>query len=434
MQPIRRNHQCEKVPIKRFDCKPKLLVILSLILVILTACCSPVSPRTPSATSFPTTGAQQITTTPNNSSPIVALVNGTLIDGVVGQPIEDAVLLIQDGFIVGVGQRDSISIPNSAAIIDVQGATILPGLINAHVHAAYNLTKLEEWAQSGVTTVCDLSAHSWPGSLPIRDQANHNPRYAHLAIDGVMITAPGGYPIAQFGGIGLEVSTPEEARQAVLDLIDQGADVVKMALESGEVFGKSFPMLSPEAIQAVVETAHQHGKLVGAHVTVSKDLQIAMDAGVDFAAHMVVDIPTDAQLEQMVRRGMYWIPTLELWKIVAQDVDRNVIDNLGRFVQAGGMVALGTDYAGYTGSFQLGMPMHEMEWMQQAGMSSMQIIVAGTQNAAHVCGLGDQLGTLETGKIADILVVEGDPLKDLHTLLNVQWVIHDGVIIRQPAP
>jgi imidazolonepropionase-like amidohydrolase len=75
-----------------------------------------------------------------------------------------------------------------------------------------------------------------------------------------------------------------------------------------------------------------------------------------------------------------------------------------------------------------------MEWMQQAGMSSMQIIVAGTQNAAHVCGLGDQLGTLETGKIADILVVEGDPLKDLHTLLNVQWVIHDGVIIRQPAP
>jgi imidazolonepropionase-like amidohydrolase len=97
-------------------------------------------------------------------------------------------------------------------------------------------------------------------------------------------------------------------------------------------------------------------------------------------------------------------------------------------------VALGTDYAGYYGTFELGMPMHEMEWMQQAGMTPMQIIAAGTHNAAHVCGLADLLGTLEVGKIADILVVEGDPLKDIHALLDQLWVIHNGVIIRQPTP
>jgi imidazolonepropionase-like amidohydrolase len=434
MQPGKYNHRRKSVPAKRHPCKIQVPLILSLILIVLAACSPSASPTTPAASSLPTTEAQQITTTSNSSSPTIALVNGTLIDGSGVQPVEDAVLLIQDGIIVGAGPRAGVAIPEGATILDVHGAVMLPGLINAHVHGAYNLKKLEEWAQSGVTTVCDLGAHSWPGSLPLSDQANQNPRYAHLAIDGVMITAPGGYPIAQFGGIGLEVSTAYEARQVTLDLIDQDADVVKMALESGEVFGKSFPMLSPEAIQAVVETAHQHGKLVGAHVTVSKDLQIAIDADVDFAAHMVVDIPSDAQLEQMVNQDMYWIPTLELWKIVDQDVDRNVIDNLHRYIQAGGKVALGTDYEGYYGTFQLGMPMHEMEWMQEAGMSPMQIVVSGTQNAAHVCGLGDQLGTLVLGKIADILVVRGDSLKDIHALLNVQWVIHNGVIIRQPSP
>jgi len=427
---LRRNCVC----FKRHICKAKILLILFLLLTIFAACTSMELPATPTALPSIKAETQQATTTSSSLSRIIALVNGTLIDGSGAVPVEDAVLLMQDGYIVGVGLVDHVAIPEGATIIDAQGAVMLPGLINAHVHGAYNLTKLEEWAQSGVTTVCDLGAHSWPGSLPLRDQANQNPRYAQLAISGVMITAPGGYPIAQFGGIGLEVTTPEEARKVTLDLIDQGVNVVKMALESGEVFGKSFPMLSPETIRAVVDTAHQNGKLVGTHVTVSKDLQIAIDAGVDFAAHMVVDIPSDVQLEQMVSQDMYWIPTLELWKIVGQDVDRNVIDNLGRFVQAGGRVALGTDYEGYYGTFQLGMPMHEMEWMQEAGMSPMQIVVAGTQNAAHVCGLGDLLGTLEVGKIADILVVKGDPLKDIHALLDPLWVIRNGVIIRRPTP
>ena len=97
---------------------------------------------------------------------------------------------------------------------------------------------------------------------------------------------------------------------------------------------------------------------------------------------------------------------------------------------AGGQVAPGTGYGGAAMQFQLGMPLREIEWIQAAGMSPMQIIVAATRNAAHVCNLERELGTLEPGKAADVLVVQGDPLRDLHELEHVGWVIHNGVVIR----
>jgi imidazolonepropionase-like amidohydrolase len=107
------------------------------------------------------------------------------------------------------------------------------------------------------------------------------------------------------------------------------------------------------------------------------------------------------------------------------------INNLRKFVQAGGKVALGTDYAGYTSQFDLGMPIREIEFMQEAGMPPMQIIVAATNHAAQVCNLEAEIGTLEPGKIADILAVKGNPLEDLHALLDVALVVHNGVIVRQ---
>jgi imidazolonepropionase-like amidohydrolase len=98
---------------------------------------------------------------------------------------------------------------------------------------------------------------------------------------------------------------------------------------------------------------------------------------------------------------------------------------------AGGKVALGTDYAGYSAVFDLAMPVTEIELMQEAGMTPMQIIVAGTRNAAHVCNLEDELGILQAGKIADVLVVNGNPLQDMHALTQVRLVIHNGQVIRE---
>jgi imidazolonepropionase-like amidohydrolase len=136
----------------------------------------------------------------------------------------------------------------------------------------------------------------------------------------------------------------------------------------------------------------------------------------------------------MADSDTYWVPTLELWQGVGRNYSVNygamTINNLGRFVEAGGRVALGTDYAGAPNiEFDLGMPIHEIGWMQEAGMAPMDIIVAATKYAAHVCNLGQEIGTLEPGKAADILVVDGNPLEDIHALAETKMVFREGISV-----
>jgi imidazolonepropionase-like amidohydrolase len=248
---------------------------------------------------------------------------------------------------------------------------------------------------------------------------------------GPFITVPNGYPIVPWGATNaVPVNSPEEARAAVNQLIDQGADIIKIALESGGDFGRPISTLSLPEASAVVEAAHARGILVSAHVTTSPDLPRALDAGVDDIAHMVVDYPSSELLARAVRQGVVWVPTLELWRVVGYGHEPRAVANLHRFVEAGGTVALGTDFDGYDAPFQLGMPIIEMELMQQAGMSPMQIIVAATRNAARVSGRLSDLGTVEVGKIADLIVVQGDPLHDIHAMADVRLVLRSGVIIR----
>jgi imidazolonepropionase-like amidohydrolase len=283
-----------------------------------------------------------------------------------------------------------------------------------------------------VTTVRDLGAYRWPPSKMLLEQVEQDNEYARLISGGIFITPPGGYPIAVFGGNGKTISTTAEAAPAVDELLDQGADVIKISLESGQIFERNISMLTTEQVQAIVTTAHQRGTRVSAHATVTKDLKRAIDEGVDDVAHMNVDPIYDDLIKAMIERGMYWVPTLELWKNVGQGQDANVIENLRRYVAAGGQVALGTDFEGYYTPFQLGMPTKEIAWMSEAGMTPMQIIVAATKNAAHVSNIEKDLGTLEAGKIADVLIVQGDPLQDLQALSDVLYVIHNGEVIREP--
>ena len=397
-----------------------LFVAMVISILLLSAACLSAAP-----TAAPTPAPVTVSS--------LVLINGTLIDGTGADPIKDAVLIIQGERIAAVGPRSSISIPESAHIIDVQGATLLPGFFNAHVHGAYNADKLAAWAKEGVTTVRDLGAYQWPPSQALLDRIEKNNRSARLVSGGIFITPPGGYPIAVFGGNGKTISTTEEAPQAVNEMLDQGAKVIKISLESGKIFGQSLPMLTPEQVKAIVTTAHQRGTRVSAHATVTQDLRRAIAEGVDDVAHMVVDPLPDNLIKAMIDRDIYWEPTIELWKNVGQGQDTFVIDNLKRYVAAGGKVALGTDFEGYYTLFQLGLPTKEITWMSEAGMTPMQIIVAATKNAAHVSNLEKDLGTLEVGKIADVLIVKGDPLQDLQALSDVQYVIHTGEVIRQPG-
>ncbi len=360
----------------------------------------------------------------------LALINGTLIDGTGADPVFDAALVIQNGRIAAVGARSDVEIPDDANIVDVKGGTILPGFINAHVHRGYSTYNLKAWAQTGVTTVRDLGGNPQEPLFSMRDSLLQENQYARLVAAGPIVTVPNGYPTVPFGSISiLTVTSPEDARQKTENLLDDGADIVKVAVETGQIFYTEIPTLSPEDLAAIVEVAHQRGTVVSAHVTSSRDLGPALDGGVDDIAHMVVTYLPDDLIERMVENGVYWVPTLELWKGVDHELGNQAVENLGRFVNAGGKVALGTDYAGYTMSFDLGMPIHEIEWMLEAGMTPMQIIVAGTRNAAHVCNMENELGTVEVGKIADVLVVGGDPLDDIHALTNIWTVIHNGEVI-----
>lgn len=360
----------------------------------------------------------------------MVLINAFVIDGTGAEPIDDAVIVISDGRISAVEQLSELEISSHAETIDVYGATILPGFINSHVHAGYSSSNLRAWARAGVTTVRDLGADHSLNLAAIRDNLLTEPTNARLAIAGPILTEPSGYPIIPFGGSSaLTIATVEDARNTVNALIDEGMDVIKVAVEYGEIFGREIPVLSDEKLEEIVRAAHGRGTLVSAHISVSQDLERALDAEADDLAHMAVDVVSDALIERMIAEDVSWVPTLELWQGVGYGFVDIGKENLRRFVAAGGKVALGTDYAGYWTPFELGMPMTEIRLMQEAGMTPMQIIVAATRNAAHVCNRETDLGTLEEGKIADILVVEGNPLDDLSTLLNVRMVIKDGIII-----
>ena len=360
----------------------------------------------------------------------LALVNALVIDGTGADPIENAVIVLSDNRIAAVGPATDIDIYGTIDTIDVGGSIVLPGFMNAHIHRGYDSLNLATWAEAGVTTVRDLGADHTQGLAVLRDDLMREPTNARLVIAGPILTEPNGYPIIPFGASSaMTIATVEDARSTVNALLDEGMDIIKVAVECGEVFGRVIPVLSDEKLNEIVSVAHARGTRASAHITVSQDLERALNAGFDDMAHMAVDRVPDALIQRMVEENVYWVPTLELWQGASYTLVDAAKDNLRRFVAAGGKVALGTDYAGYYTPFELGMPMTEITLMHEAGMTPMQIIVAATKNAAYVCNLENDLGTLEEGKIADILVVQGNPLDDLSALLNVQMVIKDGIII-----
>jgi imidazolonepropionase-like amidohydrolase len=372
--------------------------------------------------------SQKPTSHHDNANGPIAITNGVLIDGTGSAPVPDAVVIIRDEHIESVGPHSSVDIPAGAQVINIRGAYILPGFMNTHVHSGYHGNNLREWARSGVTTVRDLGdfAHPPTESFSIRDSVLMSNKNTRLVAAGPMVTTVGGYG-------NFPVSSPDDAEGKINLLIVAGADLIKIAIED-DLQGRTWPMLSQDEIERIVQTAHSNEKRVAAHISRAAHLEMAIEAEVDDVAHMVVDYLPDSLIAAMIAKDMYWVPTLELWDGVRQlhglNWDAIAKDNLGRFVQAGGKVAIGTDYDGYIFQFELGMPMLEIQLMQEAGMTAMQIIISGTQHAAHVCNLENKLGTLEPGKIADLIVVKDNPLDDLEALREVQVVIHNGEIIK----
>lgn len=371
---------------------------------------------------FFTCGCAQAKGSENNGT---AFINCRLIDGTGAAPVEDAEILLKDGRIVRAGKYDKSHISKTATVYDLKGATVLPGFFIAHVHRAYEEDNLRAWLNAGVTTVRDEAPMIGGDFIAVRDKLNKDPKNATIVSATPIITVSDGY------GQGI-INSPDDAKKVVSDFIDRNVDIIKTSLED-DLQGRTWNMPTWEEFKSIVDTAHSRNKKVSVHISHVRNLPWAVDAGVDDIAHMVVEPLDQDMIEKIVARDIYWVPTLELWagvsKMYSLDWDKIAIENVSKFYKAGGKIALGTDFAGYTCSFDKGFPITEVTLMKKAGMSNMDIIVAGTKNAAHVSGIEKETGTVEAGKKADLMVISGDPLADINALTEITAVVHNGELV-----
>ena len=389
--------------------------------------------------------------------------NGTVIDGTGRPPIVDGVVVVQGERILAVGQAVAFEIPEHATVFDAGGGTILPGVINSHTHSTHDPAVRRAFLTDGVTTVCNLGTSL--DRLPIFDEASVPEGPAARGFwAGPIVTVPGGYPGPVYGSqFSYEVGSAAEARAAVTDLLDRGASMIKIALAPGDP-RNPWPVLDLARVQAIVEEAHAHGVLVRAHVFEPYLVEdIVLPAGVDVIEHEPLPILTPEEesrvlgsnhpltllfdtvatqfstlLERMVRQGIVIVPTLDgavgdlFTKPDRSPVEQFVVDApveaARRFHALGGTLALGNDFGGVP-RVAPGMPLVEMQLLRAAGLTPMEVLEASTRHAAAACGQGGSLGTLEPGKLADIIIVAGDPLTDLAAMDSVIAVVKGGKLV-----
>jgi imidazolonepropionase-like amidohydrolase len=388
--------------------------------------------------------------------------NGTVIDGTGRALIADGVVVVQGDRIVAVGEAADFEIPESARILDAGGGTILPGVLNSHTHSTDNPVVRRAFLTDGVTTVCNVGTSLDQLSGFDEASAPEGPA-ARGYWAGPIITAPDGYPGTVYGfQFNYEVGSPEEARAAVADLLDRGASMIKITLAPGDP-RDPWPILDLERVRAIVEEAHARGVLVRAHVFEPYLVEdIVLPTGIDVIEHSPFPIlspeeessvlehedprtqlfdvvaPEFERLQaRVVERGIVMVPTLDghignlFKKPDRSPVEQIVVDvhveAVRRFHALGGIIAVGNDYGGIP-RVELGMPLTEMKLLLAAGLTPLEVIEASTRNAAFVCGQGDTLGTLEPGKLADVIIVDGDPLADLDAMDRVRAVIKGGEV------
>lgn len=375
--------------------------------------------------------------------------NGLLIDGTGKEPKKNATILVKDGKIEAIFTNNNNSTLNESEfdkVIDLAGLTILPGFINTHVHAGFKYLKgepmrdfheeyLKACISEGVTTIRDegmFTNDTIDTVVEKKRLRESSPYYPTIITTGKFFSAPKGYG----GQEPLAISSVEEAKNKVCEVLDKGINMIKTVLEDG--FDPStigLPKLSDEILMAICDEAHRRGVKVSAHVTQSHNLQRLMDAGIDDASHMVYDDLNDELIKEMVAKDIYVVPTLTLLKSISDKFGAPLInkgkDNVKRFVELGGKIALGDDFINEEAPwYRLGMPMMELKLLKEAGLSNMQIIIAATKHGAEICSIDKDVGTIEVGKKADLLIIEGNPLEDLESIANVRYVLKDGIIVK----
>lgn len=391
--------------------------------------------------------------------------NGTVIDGAGNPAIPDGIVVIQGDRILAVGPSAEFRIREGTRFIDAEGGAVLPGIINTHVHHGAPAEIRRSFLIEGVTSVCDLGSDLSEMDEFLLEAAEEGPAARGIRA-GPIVTAPGGYPDGVYRThINYEVTTPQEGREGVADLASRGADLIKIAVDPSWNREDPLPTLSLETVRAIVEEAHAHGLLVRAHLIQPPHMDLAIDAGVDVIEHLAMPRWPSREEENKVMAGEdpvglffdRWAPDYQprLEKMAAQGTDMVptvsaligdfytkddptpreawvvdvILDIVRRFHDAGGTVAVGNDFNNRNGTERL--PLLEIEMFLKAGLSPLEVIRTATGNAAKVCGREADLGTLEAGKLADIIILSGDPLTDLVDALGrVEMVMKGGVIVQ----
>jgi imidazolonepropionase-like amidohydrolase len=409
----------------------------------------------------------------------------TLIDGAGRQPLANAAMIVQDGRIRWVGPKADLRAPAGAETLDLSGRFVMPGIINLHGHLGNtrgltqdpkNFTRenleqnLRTYASYGVTAVLSMGSDQDLVYAVRSEQRAGRPRSTRIFTTGRGFTGKAGYPTAAPGmaGVPFEVETPEQARKNVATLADRKVDAIKIWVDDHLGRERKIPI---ELSKAIIDEGHKRGLKVAAHIFYLKDAQQLIENGLDGLAHSVRDAPVDeALISAMKKRGAWqaaatltrelsvfvfaeppaWLDdpfftksvspdvlatlkSAEYRKRVASDPDfaklpgflETAKRNLKRLVDAGVKVGFGTDTgppARFPGFFE----QLEMQLMVEAGLTPMQVIQLATKNGAEFLGESKNLGTLEAGRWADLIVLNKNPLEDIRNTRSIEQVFIAG--------
>lgn len=428
-------------------------------------------------TAWPQQRAARVRPEPPVGKGVVVLRAARLIDGTGASPINNAVVVVTDDQITAVGPASAVSLPANAKIIDLGDATLLPGFIDAHTHlvgrvlgdpegemavvkdyesfaAILSVANARDTLMAGFTSVRNVGASGRFDDMALRKAINEGwipgPRIqtaGHaLGITGGHCDTNGFRPGLLDSSIADGVANgAEQIRAAVRYQIKYGADVIKTCatggvLSEGDAVGAT--QYSFEELKALVEEANKLDRKVAAHAHGTEGIKLAVRAGVSSIEHGSFLDEEGARL--MKERGTFLVPTLSAGEAVERAAKNGVLKGLRAekaLAASAAMrhgiklavankvpIALGTD----AGVVPHGSNAHEFVLMVEwGGMDPMEAILAGTRNAAQLLGWEKRLGSLTPGKWADIVAVEGDPLKDIHNMQKTVFVMKNGVLYKQ---
>ena len=377
---------------------------------------------------------------------LLAVVHARLVDGTGAPPVENATVLIEEGRISAVGRGAEVEIPDGATTLDAKGRTVVPGLIDSHYHMNYPNTReqpfildeslcsfrasyhLRRHLLGGITTVLDAGAYRHVGFMAKKAFQEGLLFGSRPVVVGERINATGGHGVSRFD-MAYEADGPYEFRKAVRLQIKSGADLIKI-----------LPPYTHEELEAAIGEAHSLKKTVAVHSGYlgRHDLvRWAVELDADVIEHAYA-LPDDV-IQMMGAKGIYSVPTMTIMmklhaqrgKAIPEDAPHEYEVLFQKMKAAGVKMAVGTDAIYEFMNENPGLYFEEVERFVKNGYTPHDAIVAATRIGAEVCGAADRLGTIEKGKLGDLLVIDGDPLEDIRHLRNVDVIIQEGWIVKR---